>query len=159
MSVGIYENGQYNKCAGNAKESSATNTTYINTISGLQATNVQGAIDELNNTLRNNTFTTITFSDNDLQCPYGGFVKIGNIVIVNATLAFKNSKTKFSGITSNMPIPKHDINLLLSNWNDDQHTSHYFGMEGNTEPGGNIYTNIPAATNKSLVLTGCYICR
>lgn len=47
MSVGIFKNGKYNKVAGNAKDSTAANTTYNNGTSGLQANNVQSAIDEL----------------------------------------------------------------------------------------------------------------
>ena len=57
MSVGIFKNGKYNKVAGNAKDSTAANTTYNNGTSGLQANNVQSAIDELNSnllTLNNN---------------------------------------------------------------------------------------------------------
>lgn len=48
MSVGIYtkEDG-YVKCAGNAKDSTATNTIYNNSQSGIQSSNVQGAIDEI----------------------------------------------------------------------------------------------------------------
>ena len=51
MSVGIFKNGKYNKVAGNAKDSTATNTTYNNGTSGLQANNVQSAIDELDSTV------------------------------------------------------------------------------------------------------------
>ena len=51
MSVGIFKNGKYNKVAGNAKDSTAANTTYNNGTSGLQANNVQSAIDELNSNL------------------------------------------------------------------------------------------------------------
>lgn len=47
MSVGIFQNGEYNKVAGNAKDSTAANTTYNNGTSGLQANNVQSAIDEV----------------------------------------------------------------------------------------------------------------
>lgn len=99
MSVGIYENGQYNKCAGNAKESSATNTTYINTTSGLQATNVQGAIDELNDTLNEklfqikNSYTTsngyVTIRDNRIKSDsiivsveqYGDISKLHSLIV------------------------------------------------------------------------------
>ena len=51
MSVGIFKNGKYNKVAGNAKDSTAANTTYNNGTSGLQANNVQSAIDELDSTI------------------------------------------------------------------------------------------------------------
>ena len=51
MSVGIFKNGKYNKVAGNAKDSTAANTTYNNGTSGLQANNVQSAIDELDSTV------------------------------------------------------------------------------------------------------------
>lgn len=51
MSVGIFKNGKYNKVAGNAKDSTAANTTYNNGTSGLQANNVQSAIDILNSNL------------------------------------------------------------------------------------------------------------
>ena len=51
MSVGIFKNGKYNKVAGNAKDSTAANTTYNNGTSGLQANNVQSAIDTLNSNL------------------------------------------------------------------------------------------------------------
>ena len=47
MSVGIFQDGKYNKVAGNAKDSTAANTTYNNGTSGLQANNVQSAIDEV----------------------------------------------------------------------------------------------------------------
>lgn len=47
MSVGIFQNGKYNKVAGNAKDSTAANTTYNNGTSELQANNVQSAIDEV----------------------------------------------------------------------------------------------------------------
>ena len=58
MSVGIFKNGKYNKVAGNAKDSTAANTTYNNGTSGLQANNVQSAIDELNSNFENK-FATI----------------------------------------------------------------------------------------------------
>ena len=53
MSVGIFQNGEYNKVAGNAKDSTAANTTYNNGTSGLQANNVQSAIDTLNSNFIN----------------------------------------------------------------------------------------------------------
>ena len=62
MSVGIFKNGKYNKVAGNAKDSTAANTTYNNGTSGLQANNVQSAIDELDSTIDtlNSNFITLT---------------------------------------------------------------------------------------------------
>ena len=51
MSVKKKKNGKYNKVAGNAKDSTAANTTYNNGTSGLQANNVQSAIDELDSTV------------------------------------------------------------------------------------------------------------
>ena len=62
MSVGIFKNGKYNKVAGNAKDSTAANTTYNNGTSGLQANNVQSAIDELNSNFgKINHIKTIDF--------------------------------------------------------------------------------------------------
>ena len=62
MSVGIFKNGKYNKVAGNAKDSTAANTTYNNGTSGLQANNVQSAIDTLNsNFSKINHIKTIDF--------------------------------------------------------------------------------------------------
>ena len=61
MSVGIFKNGKYNKVAGNAKDSTAANTTYNNGTSGLQANNVQSAIDELNSNL-NHVFNDLSFT-------------------------------------------------------------------------------------------------
>ena len=58
MSVGIFKNGKYNKVAGNAKDSTAANTTYNNGTSGLQANNVQSAIDELNSNL---TYSDVSY--------------------------------------------------------------------------------------------------
>ena len=63
MSVGIFKNGKYNKVAGNAKDSTAANTTYNNGTSGLQANNVQSAIDELNSNLKVNTYSIQLPSD------------------------------------------------------------------------------------------------
>ena len=51
MSVGILKNGKENKLAGNAKDSTAANTTYNNGTSELQANNVQSAIDELDSAI------------------------------------------------------------------------------------------------------------
>ena len=68
MSVGIFKNGKYNKVAGNAKDSTAANTTYNNGTSGLQANNVQSAIDELDSTVDtlnsnlNHVFNDLSFT-------------------------------------------------------------------------------------------------
>ena len=62
MSVGIFQNGKYNKVAGNAKDSTAANTTYNNGTSGLQANNVQSAIDELNSNLNDRTIQVYKYS-------------------------------------------------------------------------------------------------
>ena len=62
MSVGIFKNGKYNKVAGNAKDSTAANTTYNNGTSGLQANNVQSAIDELNSNLNDRTIQVYKYS-------------------------------------------------------------------------------------------------
>ena len=101
MSVGIFKNGEYNKVAGNAKDSTAANTTYNNGTSGLQANNVQSAIDEVSakigqenisqvgnsvtgaiNNLNSNlskskfgTNTSIAF-DTNFTCPVDGYVRL-----------------------------------------------------------------------------------
>lgn len=63
MSVGIFQNGEYNKVAGNAKDSTAANTTYNNGTSGLQANNVQSAIDELNSNFNNYEIKILTSTE------------------------------------------------------------------------------------------------
>ena len=88
MSVGIFQNGKYNKVAGNAKDSTAANTTYNNGTSGLQANNVQSAIDELNsNLLQYNKIKykdvtlSISTANTWLSYDYGKNETIGNNII------------------------------------------------------------------------------
>ena len=88
MSVGIFKNGKYNKVAGNAKDSTAANTTYNNGTSGLQANNVQSAIDTLNSNFSESfckTFThNITFNDGSFNLSYDLsriFSKIYNVYV------------------------------------------------------------------------------
>lgn len=102
MSVGIYENGEFNKVAGNAKEGSATNTTYINSTSGLQANNVQGAIDELVNISTNvikEVVETSQLIDTSSLKAYSSYnladcYKIGKICFICGAIAVK---TAFGG--------------------------------------------------------------
>ena len=82
MSVGIFKNGKYNKVAGNAKDSTAANTTYNNGTSGLQANNVQSAIDELDSTidtLNSNLTKYAKFKDISVDTDSEGNAPIGSI--------------------------------------------------------------------------------
>ena len=85
MSVGIFKNGKYNKVAGNAKDSTAANTTYNNGTSGLQANNVQSAIDELDSTvdtLNSNLANHINGFSNVNVNGTISYMQIGKLVIV-----------------------------------------------------------------------------
>lgn len=83
MSVGIFKNGKYNKVAGNAKDSTAANTTYNNGTSGLQANNVQSAIDELDSTVD-------TLNSNLSLRPYMKNYYSGNVTQISITLTQKS---------------------------------------------------------------------
>ena len=129
MSVGIFQNGEYNKVAGNAKDSTAANTTYNNGTSGLQANNVQSAIDELNSNLNSkvgNMFinsdiiTSLTVLDTGIylinnfnngitDAPAGGF---GMIIVskVNSAYIYQAYISYANGI--------YIRNCENSNWNN-----------------------------------------
>ena len=79
MSVGIFQNGKYNKVAGNAKDSTAANTTYNNGTSGLQANNVQSAIDEVSAKIGQENISQV------------GNSVTGAINNLNSTISNKNS--------------------------------------------------------------------
>ena len=95
MSVGIFKNGKYNKVAGNAKDGTAANTTYNNGTSGLQANNVQSAIDELNS----------NFSE--FKKIYSVEIECGSIQINAKSFAIVNTGNKLYGkkIINIEPIP------------------------------------------------------
>ena len=91
MSVGIFKNGKYNKVAGNAKDSTAANTTYNNGTSGLQANNVQSAIDELNSNLEVEDITSkCTIKD---EVTNAKIIKYGKLVYVYFEISCTGSTT------------------------------------------------------------------
>ena len=92
MSVGIFKNGKYNKVAGNAKDSTAANTTYNNGTSGLQANNVQSAIDELDSTVDtlNSNFENKS-SFRNLSNTYIGNIDGKNLYYMFGTVTLDNS--------------------------------------------------------------------
>ena len=93
MSVGIFKNGKYNKVAGNAKDSTAANTTYNNGTSGLQANNVQSAIDELDSTIDTLNSNLTTKTESQVTNGYG-----------TLTIIVKNGICTLSGNLSGLPV-------------------------------------------------------
>ena len=121
MSVGIFKNGKYNKVAGNAKDSTAANTTYNNGTSGLQANNVQSAIDELNSNfvgLEKHYFLKENISFNN-QSAYS----FGNIsILTNGKVTLNNLKCVSicaSKVTLTAPVvnPEGILNIFSSDGN------------------------------------------
>ena len=102
MSVGIFKNGKYNKVAGNAKDSTAANTTYNNGTSGLQANNVQSAIDELDSTV-----DTLNSNFSEFKKIYSMEIECGSIQINAKSFAIVNTGNKLYGkkIINIEPIP------------------------------------------------------
>ena len=122
MSVGIFKNGKYNKVAGNAKDSTAANTTYNNGTSGLQANNVQSAIDELDSTIdtlnsnlnysSNSTVSVINmegYNSRNNNC-----FRDGNIVTVSCEVY--DMSVVATGVYFNIPEgyrpTKHIVNIM-----------------------------------------------
>ena len=96
MSVGIFQNGKYNKVAGNAKDSTAANTTYNNGTSGLQANNVQSAIDELNSNLANKIIIkdialSVDVTENTVIQTYIPYDGIDKSKVISTTITWNNS--------------------------------------------------------------------
>ena len=92
MSVGIFKNGKYNKVAGNAKDSTAANTTYNNGTSGLQANNVQSAIDEVSAKIGQENISqvgnSVTGAINNLNSNLANHINGFSNVNVNGTVSY-----------------------------------------------------------------------
>ena len=97
MSVGIFKNGKYNKVAGNAKDSTAANTTYNNGTSGLQANNVQSAIDEVSAKIGQENISqvgnSVTGAINNLN---SNLIPKSNIAITTCTVVATGSNSSFA---------------------------------------------------------------
>ena len=109
MSVGIFKNGKYNKVAGNAKDSTAANTTYNNGTSGLQANNVQSAIDTLNSNLKSKVKSYSTIPNaSDLKSAIAVFCALRNSVDTFSSFQglIPNMKTKYIDISTGSVVLK-----------------------------------------------------
>ena len=114
MSVGIFKNGKYNKVAGNAKDSTAANTTYNNGTSGLQANNVQSAIDTLNSNLKYSSNSTISVINMEGYNSRDNFCfRDGNIVTVSCEVW--DMSVTATGVYFKIPEgyrPKHPVRIM-----------------------------------------------
>ena len=108
MSVGIFKNGKYNKVAGNAKDSTAANTTYNNGTSGLQANNVQSAIDELNSNLRFKQLGTI-YASGELAINTNDYSEILFEFLPNADDNFEGASVIFIPSSYNFNIKNYIV--------------------------------------------------
>ena len=128
MSVGIFKNGKYNKVAGNAKDSTAANTTYNNGTSGLQANNVQSAIDELDSTVDtlNTNFVGLEkhyFLKENISFNNQSAYSFGNIsILTNGKVTLNNLKCVSicaSKVTLTAPVvnPEGILNIFSSDGN------------------------------------------
>ena len=128
MSVGIFKNGKYNKVAGNAKDSTAANTTYNNGTSGLQANNVQSAIDELDSTVDtlNSNFVGLEkhyFLKENISFNNQSAYSFGNIsILTNGKVTLNNLKCVSicaSKVTLTAPVvnPEGVLNIFSSDGN------------------------------------------
>ena len=129
MSVGIFQNGEYNKVAGNAKDSTAANTTYNNGTSGLQANNVQSAIDEVSAKIGQENISqvgnSVTGAINNLNSKFEInevinndilFTRTGNIV----TMSSQGNWTLYGTVTIPEGFrPKNKTIIIVKNTTND----------------------------------------
>lgn len=103
---------------------SADNTSYDNTQSGLAATKVQSAIDELNYSLTNiaTTLNSATLASGVTGGLY--YVKLGRIVVFTGSLATTSASSAGTILASNMPSPRF-VNISFRGLNNNAASSFY----------------------------------
>ena len=150
---------------GNVSYPKASNLSYDNTESGLDATSVQGAIDEnasdisdLKSDLQGIDITNYSFGTG-ITLVDGGVTKIGSLIVIQMKLKSSGNLTNSSVLLSNLPMAVFHTGLR-----QDGVTINI--LKGTTHYTGRMFTNllycndnITMDANDYILLSGSYVSR
>ena len=154
MSVGIFKNGKYNKVAGNAKDSTAANTTYNNGTSGLQANNVQSAIDEVSAQIDQENISqvgnSVTGAINNLNSNLNSKITkeyVDNLII---SISIPNNNKRTYSIGSNgalFILPRNGV-IFMSTYQSNKQTIVFGTIPSGLTISKDIDSNLITVENK-----------
>lgn len=129
----------------------ASNVTYDPTTSGLSATRVQGAIDEVKADLFNDTINTLT-AGSHTTVQAGGYAQIGRLVILNFRVTFDSNCPAYDPVVTGLPHPKTSGGSVVA---ISCNNSAYSGGVSAT---GKVEFINAVPSGQTLQISACYIC-
>ena len=127
-------------------EQSAANTSYDNTVSGLSANNVQGAIDEVAGLIGNAEYITATLNTIDWDTNASKIIKLNNLVIIHYYV--RGVPTANKPLISGLPLPSGTAASVYSSGA----TPSIVGVDAS----GNLSV-ISSGSASAVFLTGVYV--